>query len=301
MFINESLYNSTGTNRAQLGAYKKFSMNLTNVVLPQLIAPELVMVKPMSSFTGYVTYLKFTTGSKKGNVNQGDLINGVFALGDQRNLQTYTSSKVEKNSLTVPTTADSKKTFVLDWSPVVAGSFLMEGTYDGSTHYYFDANGIVYETTTKPSTTTVMGSDGMITTTVTGDTSNAVGTIDYGKVAANPMGNYQPPVGYAVTPSTAAATVVISDATEVTFLGNAATVNLSYVYNNEFVPQNDIPVINMKLDGIPLVAHARRIAIYYSQIAAFQAKTDYEMNMQGQLAEKAVAELSYKHFVALAA
>ena len=51
--MNEALDNSAGTNRAQLGAYKKFALSLTNVALPTLIAPELVMVRPMSSFTGY--------------------------------------------------------------------------------------------------------------------------------------------------------------------------------------------------------------------------------------------------------
>ena len=35
-----------------------------------------------------------------------------------------------------------------------------------------------------------------------------------------------------------------------------------------------------------------------SQIAAFQAKTDYGMDLGDQLAEKAVGELSYKIFVA---
>ena len=32
-FMNEALDNSVGTNRSDLGAYKKFALNLTNVVL----------------------------------------------------------------------------------------------------------------------------------------------------------------------------------------------------------------------------------------------------------------------------
>ena len=52
---------------------------------------------------------------------------------------------------------------------------------------------------------------------------------------------------------------------------------------------------------MPLVAKARRIAIYYSQMAAFEAKTDYGFDLGAQLAEKAVGELMYKHFVPLAA
>ena len=43
-----------------------------------------------------------------------------------------------------------------------------------------------------------------------------------------------------------------------------------------------------------LVAKARRVAVYYSQIAAFQAKTDYGFDLGDQLAEKAVGQLSYE-------
>ena len=46
--------------------------------------------------------------------------------------------------------------------------------------------------------------------------------------------------------------------------------------------------------NIPLVAKARRVAIYYSQIAAFQAKTDYGFDMGKELAEKAVSELAFE-------
>ena len=41
--------------------------------------------------------------------------------------------------------------------------------------------------------------------------------------------------------------------------------------NNVVVPQNDLPILNAEMDAIPLIAKARRIAIYYSQISAFQA------------------------------
>ena len=48
------------------------------------------------------------------------------------------------------------------------------------------------------------------------------------------------------------------------------------------------------MKSIPLIAKARRIAIYYSQIAAFQAKTDYGLDLGDQLAEKAVGQLQYE-------
>lgn len=36
-----------------MGTYKKFCLDLVTVALPNLIANELVIVKPMSSMTGF--------------------------------------------------------------------------------------------------------------------------------------------------------------------------------------------------------------------------------------------------------
>ena len=57
--------------------------------------------------------------------------------------------------------------------------------------------------------------------------------------------------------------------------GTYATVEgatrVKYEYDNVVIPQNDIPLLNVKMEHIDLYAKARRIAIYYSQIAAYQA------------------------------
>lgn len=55
-FLNEAFNNSVGTQRADLGAFKRFCLNLVNVALPNLIAFDLVMVQPMSSFAGNIAY-----------------------------------------------------------------------------------------------------------------------------------------------------------------------------------------------------------------------------------------------------
>ena len=52
-FLNEAFENSVGTQRSDMGLFKKFAMNLTNVALPTLIAFDLVIVQPMSSMSGY--------------------------------------------------------------------------------------------------------------------------------------------------------------------------------------------------------------------------------------------------------
>lgn len=45
-FLTEALDNSVGVQRGDLGLFKKFSLNLTNVAVPSLIAFDLVMVSP---------------------------------------------------------------------------------------------------------------------------------------------------------------------------------------------------------------------------------------------------------------
>ena len=69
---------------------------------------------------------------------------------------------------------------------------------------------------------------------------------------------------------------------------------VAYVYNNEVIPQEKLPTVKAIMKTMPLVAKARRIAIYFSQFAAFQAKTDYGFDLGDQLAEKAVGQLSYE-------
>ena len=83
---------------------------------------------------------------------------------------------------------------------------------------------------------------------------------------------------------------------EVTFAGTSdqQEVKVKYVYDNVVIPQNDLPIVNAHMESIALVARARRVAIYYSQIAAYQAKTDYGFDLGDQLAEKAVGQLEYE-------
>lgn len=52
-FLNEAFSSADVTQRSSMGEYKKFCLNLTNVALPNLIAPELVITHPMTSMTGY--------------------------------------------------------------------------------------------------------------------------------------------------------------------------------------------------------------------------------------------------------
>ena len=210
-FLNEAFENSVGTQRADMNMYKKFALNLTTVALPNLIANDLVIVHPMSSMSGFVTYIEYQFASNKGGVKQGDLLANPFEFGKMSDERVdYTGSRVVENV--------KAGEIVFAWTPV-------EGTVkflaDGATEYV-----------------DLVAVDGKYTAEAAG------------KVA--------------------------------------------YVYDNVVIPQNDIPMIKAEMKAISLVAKARRIAVYYSQIAQFQAKTDYGVDLGDQLAEKAVGELSYE-------
>lgn len=239
-FMNESFDSSTGTQRSAMGDFKKFCLNLTTVVLPNLIAHDLVIVHPMSSISGFITYIEYLSGVSKGSTSQGDMFNSPFRLGDVDS--NYTSAKV----ITEAKVAAGAGAYAasLNWYPVVAGT--VDVICD--TVELVDHAGKLY---------------------LKADTTFATekGTINYtnGDIA----------VDSGVFTSTKA-------------------VNVNYAYDNIVIPQNNIPTLKADMKSIALVAKARRIAVYYSQIAAFQAKTDYGMDLGDQLAEKAVGQLSYE-------
>lgn len=218
-FMNEAFANSVGTQRSDLGLFKKFTLNLTTVALPNLIAHDLVIVHPMASMSGYITYIQYTAGSNKGVTKQGDVFNEPFKLGAVD--PAYTSSAVVEEF----TGNGTATTFTVAWTPMLAlGKVLVDGAE------------------------------------VSGSTFNAQSGV---------------------------VTLLAAPA-------NGKKVRIAYTYDNVTIPQNDLPVINAKLASIALVAKARRVAIYYSQIAAFQAKTDYGFDLGDQLAEKAVGQLAYE-------
>lgn len=77
-------------------------------------------------------------------------------------------------------------------------------------------------------------------------------------------------------------------------VSDGTDVAVKYVYDNVIIPQNDLPILNAQMANIPLTAKTRRIAVYYSQIAAYQAKQDYGFDLADQLAQQAVGQLNYE-------
>ena len=220
-FMNEAFDSSAATNRGTLSNYKRFCLNVATTALPTLILPDLMLTQPMSSISGYVTYMNYTAGTTKGGVEAGDFFNGAYRIGEMtENRINYTSSRVVE-AVEDFTSGTSK----VHWTPVnVEAGFKL-----------FDAKDAEVEGT--------IAKDGTITSA-------------------------------------------------------GAVAKVAYVYDNIEIPQKveptSIPTLTGKMDAIELHAHARRIAIYYSQIAAFQAKTDYGFDLGQQLATQAQGELAFE-------
>jgi len=291
-FLNEAFENSVGTQRSDLGLFKKFALNLVNVALPNLIAFDLVIVHPLSSMSGYINYIEYVAGSKKGNTAVGDIFNNPFQLGNAD--PDYTSAKVNETK-----DFDSSVTSIaLDWTPVIPGTIAFDTVPDDSSdvivHYVDDGNGTLYKYNEGASVSIVEqlvtdtavngrleGVAPKIVKTITG--ASSAGTVVYGNTNTKGV-------------SSSGAEQIYTTGTPGITLSSAISgkIKLSYSYNNVVIPQNDLPMVTAQMKAIPLIAKARRVAIYYSQVAAFQAKTDYGFDLGQQLAEKAVGQLSYE-------
>ena len=238
-FMNEAFESSAATQRSALGDYKKFCLNVATVALPNLILPELMLTQPMTSISGYVTYMKYVAGVNKGGVKEDALFNGVYSLG-----------KMDKDGNRARYTTDRAVEAIETKEVVVTAAT------DGAEAV--TANAIVFAwTPVQP---------------------------DSVKVLVN--GEYEP-----------LSTTTIADGSKV-FIAPEGATKVAYVYDNVVIPQQStptaIPTLKAHMNHIDLHAHARRIAVYYSQIAAFQAKTDYGYDLAEQLSAQAQGELAYE-------
>ena len=249
MFLNEAFQGAAATQRADIGDFKKFCLNISTVSLPNLILPELMLVQPMSSLSGYITYLRYSAGTNKGGVKAGDTFNDAFRLGVMdEDRSRYTSSAIsEKYNITAENV--SNKSIVLEWSPVL------------------DVKGV--KLTPKDGT-----------------------AIDLKIVKETPQKNE---VQVAIDKTSGVATLTFNAQPE---FADGAVISTLYLYDNEIIPQTvkpvSLPTLTAKMEVVNLHAHARRIAVYYSQLAAFQAKNDYGYDLGQQLSAQAQGELAYE-------
>lgn len=275
-FLNEAFENSVSTQRSDIGNFKKFVMDITTIVLPTLIGTDLVITHPMTAFTGTLTYMQYVKGSTKGASTVGDLINNPFKLGTVD--PTYTSSTVVENE----TIADSKIT--LKWGPVIPGSIAFQVGDDK----YFDADGKLYKGTfaTKRFVVAQEDANGRLEGVaghfeVDPGTAVQVGTVTYGYPASKAVNGA---IYDAATP-----VITFTSAPE-----TSDPIAVNYVYNNVAIMQNDIPMLTAQRKAITLEAKFRRIAVQYSNIAAYQQKLEYGQDLGKDLEVQAVSQLKYE-------
>lgn len=85
-------------------------------------------------------------------------------------------------------------------------------------------------------------------------------------------------------------------------VANDGTIDLTgaskvkYQYNNVVIPQNaeQLPTVKTVMTGIPLEAKARRIAIYYSQLAQYTLKVETGADLGELLKAQAINEIQYE-------
>ena len=193
----------------------------------------------MTAMSGYINYIEYSTSVDKGQ-SKGRFISSPFGYGDVD--ANYTSEKVvDEDTLAAATTV------AFGWTPVVPGT--VDITV-GTDRYLDDGNGKLY----------LVPAGTKVTKRLVTDTEED-GV--YSGVAAHVEVAFGPE-------ATEAGTVDYNTGITFTAAVTGASV-LKYSYNNVIVPQNKLPMIKAEMKMMPLVAKARRIAIYYSQIAQFQA------------------------------
>lgn len=240
-FINEAFANSVGTQRADLGKFKQFCMDITTLTMPNLVVNDIFMVKPMTSFSGYLTYMEFALGTEKGGV------------GGEANADPFKNAMAAYRGGQDGAYTDPWNARTITNSPILG---LGPMTEDRSRY----TGAAVVETLgsdAKASWTPVLKAWDMDVLDSAGNPTEL--TITAGQIADGTAGH-----------------------------------KVKYIYDNEYIPQEKLPTLVGHMAGINLTARARRIAVYYSQFAAFQSKQDYGMDFEATIAQQAQAELQYE-------
>lgn len=258
-FMNEAFANQVGTQRADMGKFKQFCMDITTLTMPNLIVNQIFMVKEMSSIVGWLTYTAYSLGTTKGAVGgktndapYGAAIDGYpgrrdggtagtwnTPVNDFRNgLGKVTADRVNYTGKFVVDVVDgipTNKIYTPVWAPIVK-----------DTIKFLNKDNIVLT----PTGTVDINDDKIDFTNVTAFTA-ASGT-------------------------------------------DTTLAKIAYVYDNEYIPAAVLPTIVAHQEGIALKAEPRRIAVYYDMLAAYQAKTDYGIDLESQIAQQAQAELQFE-------
>lgn len=194
-----------------------------------------------------IKLIKYVAGSNKGNITQGYTFNDPFRLGKVD--PNYTSSRVVKDYKLGSTSTTS---FTMDWKPVVKGTITI---INGTNTFVDDGEGNLILI---PEGGSVARKTEMVQPVETGAAYSdvrfegvepTVKTVVYDK-EGNPVTKADGTVDYE--------TGVISIPG-----GLVNDAQVAYSYNNVNIPANDLPTLTAKMETMPLLAKARRIAMIF--------------------------------------
>ena len=85
-------------------------------------------------------------------------------------------------------------------------------------------------------------------------------------------------------------------------LTNAPTqdVTASYTYNNEDVPINNVPEVNLKITSLPVQAQSRKMKAVYAFDAAYELEKEYGQDIDSLLATEVSGEIAHEIDIELA-
>ena len=233
-YLNEAFKVAAGTQRADLGTYKQFCLDITALAVPNFIVNDIFMVAPMASFSGYITYMEYALGEPKGGAG-GELEDAPF---------TSAMSKYDQSAWNVNNKINS---------PFEGFGAMTENRVRYSGQAVVETLG----SDAKASWTPVLKAFDMDDVDSEGNPAEL--TVTDGQIANGTAGH-----------------------------------KVKYIYDNQYIPQDKLPSVVARMNGIALTAKARRLAVEYSQFAAFQAKQDYGMDFESTIAQQAQAELEYE-------
>ena len=131
-WMTESVNMVAGGSRADMGDWKKFCLNLTNIAVPSLIANDLVIVHPMTSYSGSVAYLEYVSLTDKGDITKGTMFNSVFGHGEMNDSRINFTAPIAVETVTAEEAAG---TFAPAATALAGGFTYMDGDIEKKAAY----------------------------------------------------------------------------------------------------------------------------------------------------------------------
>lgn len=237
-----------------MGQIKQFAMDVTNLVMPNCIAEELVLVKPMTAFNTVIYYREYALGTRKGGAggigevapfagamsnydqsqwNAKNIINGwgtadFMKMSEDR--MNYTGERVTE---TIADPAPAK--FFASFGPVKKGAFV-------------DENGVAHDVQV-----------------IRGEQPLFFDIKDNNPVTPS-MTAFQRDAG--VQPADMQSALSGFTGREVDGYVPQAGDRVAYIYDNSYIPAEQIPSVVMRMQKRPVQAKIRRINYMFSKLAA---------------------------------